>query len=137
MTNSNGDKTIMSIGMKILPWMADLICAFLCWWAAQVNMELKDMRRDLTSLREWRAEAAGNRWTSSDHTKYADEQNKRTQDILLKMSDMQQTWLRDIADIKITLASVPKKDDLPPMWFRDYVKSIEIKLDAHIEKGKP
>ena len=135
MPTQNGSEW-SKLGWKILPWMADVLCAILAFCMLELWSTIKTVRTDVNTLKEWRAETAGNRWTAGDHAKYADEQNKRIQDILSAIANTQQTWLRDIADIKVVLAMVPRKDELPPKWFQDYVRGIEEKLDKHIE-GKP
>ena len=142
---ANGDGALKTIGWKLLPWMADLVCGLLVWWAVQINAQIKEIqaqdllfREDISALREWRAETSGNRYTAGDHVKYADVQAQHIQAILTRISDLQQTWLVEVAGIKVQLAQMPKKDDLPPPWFREYVKTIEAKLDKHMEKdGKP
>ena len=93
------------LGNKILPWMANVLCGFLMWWASGVNAELKSIRTDMVGMNN-------------------------------KAYEMQTTWLRDINDIKVILASVPKKEDLPPAWFREYVRTIETKLDEHVKETK-
>ena len=131
---NNGE--LKTLGWKILPWLADIVCALLVWWAVQINTQLKSMQVDITALQLWKAETAGNRWTALDHTKYADEQVKITQGLLLQISDLRQVNIKDMSEIKIALAQMPKTGDLPPIWFRDYVKAIEGKLDEHMKDTK-
>ena len=126
--------TLKSIGWRLLPWMADLLCAMLTWWAVQVNAEIKEIRKDVIILREWKAETSGNRYTSADHVKYAQSQAEQIASILLRIADMQQLWLREVSEIKVVMAQLPKRDELPPQWFRDYVKGIETKIDKHLDK---
>ena len=131
---NNGE--LKTLGWKILPWLADIVCALLVYWAAQINTQIKTMSQDIVALQLWKAETSANRWTALDHTRYSDEQGKTTQAIMAKMADMQMQWLKDIADVKLALAQVPKTGDLPPVWFREYVKSIEVKLDEHMKESR-
>jgi|GEM_PF-4935479 len=131
---NNGE--LKTLGWKILPWLADVVCALLVYWATQINTQLKTMSQDIAALQLWKAETSGNRYTSSDHVRYAEEQARVNQSIMTKMSDQQMLWLKDIADVKLALAQVPKTGDLPPVWFREYVKSIEVKLDEHMKESR-
>jgi hypothetical protein len=127
------ESAVKSIGWKLLPWVADALCAMLCYYAFQFNVELKEIRKDVVELREWRAETAGNRWTAGDQTLYSQKQAEELSKVWNKISEIQQTWLRDVSDIRIQLGQLPKRDELPPQWFRDYVKGVENKIDKHID----
>lgn len=124
-----------SLGWKIVPWFMNLVCALLTAWAVRVNEQLTDIQKEVQSLKEWRAETAGNRYTAKDHVAYADGQAKEIQGLWSKIADLQQVWLKDMGEIKIALASVPKRDENPPQWFRDYVKTLEERIQRHEQEN--
>lgn len=115
---SNGDEAdIKNIGWKLVPWLADIVCAFLVYYAFQVNAQLASLRDDMQSLKEWKAETTGNRYTSRDHVSYADQVQGEFSKVWSRMAEMQQSWLRDVGDIKVLLARLEARnlriDDIP------------------------
>ena len=118
---ANEEKTLMSLGWKILPWMADLICALLVWWAYEINGELRDLRdeqrgikADVASIREWRAETAGNRYTSKDHVAFAEQNAKEFQLVRADMSELKQQWLKEVGEIRVALVRLEAKMEAKP-----------------------
>lgn len=101
-----------SLGWKILPWLMDIVCALLMAWAVQLNKQVGEIQRDVQSIKEWRAETTGNRYTARDHAVYSDTVNKEFQSIWSKFSDLQQTWLNDVSAIKVSLAQMPTRMDI-------------------------
>ncbi len=97
------------LAWKILAWMADALCALLCYYAVQVNREIKIMSKEIQDLREWRAETAGNRYTAKDHNAYAEQQAREFQIVRASMADMQAQWLKDVSDIKVSLTRIETK----------------------------
>lgn len=125
------DSDNKTLAWKILPWLMDLLCAILLAWAAKLHTNLSDLHNNLMSidnevqlLKEWRAETAGNRYTSKDHVVYAEANAKEMQLLWKEIAVLQQTWLRDMTDIKVMLARMPTKDD---------IGSIDNRLRQHIE----
>lgn len=116
---------LKSFGWRILPWCGNIITAFLIYWAATLAGEVRDLRIDMDSLKTWRAGIEQTQWTSKDQAKYATDSSKDIQSIWMKLAEIQQGTLVALGEIKVTLAQVPKKDDEPPQWFRDYVKGID------------
>ena len=130
MPEVNGTNGLLGkMGWKLLPWLADIVCALLCFWAVQINIELKDQRREVQALKEWKAETAGNRYTARDHYVYAAATSKEIQVLWARVAETQQTWLNDINDVKVTLANMPKKDDL-----RDAMSALEKRVDRLEER---
>lgn len=107
---SNTD--MKALAWKILPWLMDTVCALLLFWAAQLNADLKVLKLDLQAIKEWRAETSASRYTAKDHVTFAEANSKELQNLWMKIAEMQQTWLRDISDIKVSLARMPTKDDI-------------------------
>ncbi len=100
------EQHVNGIAWKLLAWGADALCALLCYYAVQVNRELKSMSSDIQELREWRAETAGNRYTVKDHNTYAEQQAREFQLLRANMSDMQQQWLKDIGEIRVAIMRI-------------------------------
>lgn len=120
-----------ALAWKILPWLMDLLCAILLAWAAKLHSDLADLHRELLNvgaevqlLKEWRAETTGNRYTSKDHVAYAESNAKEMQLLWKEIASLQQTWLRDMTDIKVLLARMPTKDD---------ISVIDARMRQHIE----
>ena len=115
---SNGDKStyLSGIGWKILPWLADLVCAFLTYFAWQMNVAIAEIRSDLrdanheiVALNLWRAETQGNRYTAKDHTTYAEAVQREFITVSDRIAALQREWLANLADVKVTLARLESK----------------------------
>ena len=113
------------LAWKVLPWIMDLVAALLTAWAVQVNQQLGKMQADVQALKEWKAETSGNRYTVKDHVTFAESNAKELQQLWMKIAEMQQTWLRDMGDIKIALAQLPTKAD---------IQTIDTRLRDHEQK---
>lgn len=94
------------LAWKILPWMADVLCAFLVWWAVQINSEIRTIRNELSELREFRATTLASRYTSVEAQQHQDRQALELTKIWAKIADIQQQWLRDLSDIKTSIAKI-------------------------------
>lgn len=100
------------LALKLFSWLMDLVAVGLLAWATQLNQEIQATRTDVQALKEWRAETAGNRYTAKDHALYAESNSRELQQLWKEIAGLQQTWLRDMAEIKITLAQLPTKTDI-------------------------
>jgi len=94
------------IAWKILPWLADVLCAFLVWWAVQINSEIRTIRNDINELREFRATTMASRYTSADAQQHQERQAQELTKIWAKIADIQQQWLRDLSDIKSSISRI-------------------------------
>lgn len=101
-----------NLAWKILPWIMDIVAALLTAWAVQVNKQMTTLQTEMQALKEWRAETAGNRYTAKDHAMFAESNAKELQGLWKEIAGLQQTWLRDMSEIKITLAQLPTKTDI-------------------------
>lgn len=125
------------ISWRILGWLMDAIALGLI--AFTVNLHLR-----ITNLELWQAGTAANRYTSQDHLTYAAKQAEETNRLWLKISDMQSSWLKDISEVKTSIAVIPQLLSVPPVWWTDYAKpvlddhALRIKqLEAERRKGSP
>lgn len=124
-----------SLALKIFPWIMDLAAAGLLAWAAQLNQQITVMQNELQGLKEWKAETAGNRYTAKDHASYAESNAKELQQLWKEIAGLQQTWLRDMGEIKVTLAQLPTKSDLQVLDNR--LRAHEERANAALSAVKP
>lgn len=113
------------ISWRILGWLMDALALGLI--AVTVNLHLR-----ITKLELWQAETAGNRYTSQDHARYAEEQARELTRLWAAQADMQKKWLVDIGDIKAAIAKLPTES--PPQWFVDYVRERNADLDERVKR---
>jgi hypothetical protein len=100
------------LAWKILPWMADVLCAFLVWWAVQINSEIRAIRTELSELREFRATTLASRYTTLDAQQHNERQTAELTKLWAKIADIQQQWLRDLSDIKSSISRIEAQIDV-------------------------
>lgn len=114
------DSIFKDLGWKLLPWIANIVCGFLAWWASTMNNEIKSVHLEIQSLKEWRAETSGSRYTSKDHALYAEAQAAELARLWKAQNELQSQWIREVSAIRESIAALPK--DNPPKWFETYVR---------------
>lgn len=109
------------IEWRILGWAADAAVGLLFVFAVWINLRLTDVEL-------WQAATVANRYTSQDHMSYAAQQSVELNRIWLKIADMQAGWLKDLSEVKTSIAVVPQILSSPPQWWVEYGKPV---LDDH------
>ena len=124
--NEQSRRKFDDISWKILGWLMDAIALGLI--AFTINLHLR-----ITNLELWQSATVANRYTSQDHLIYASKQAEETNRLWLKISDMQSSWLKDISEVKTSIAIIPQLLATPPIWWTDYAKPV---LDDHSTRIK-
>jgi hypothetical protein len=132
---SEGERTMDP--WKILGWIFDALGALalgFCIW----------MATEITDLKVWRAETAGNRFTAGMQADYASRQAAEISGIWREMANMKTEWLREINAMNLKLTQLPQTLQVPPKWWEDYVRGMlsehgtRIKeLEQQNKKGTP
>ena len=114
--NGDGDRTGSVMNpWNILGWIFDALgaCALAyCIWVAG----------EITELKEWRAETAGNRWNSQMQADFAAKQTVEFARMWQEMAAMKTDWLKSINEVNLKLAQLPGTLQVPPKWWEDYVR---------------
>jgi hypothetical protein len=97
---------LASAGWRLLPWLGNIVIAFLVWWAAQVNGQLANIQLDVQALREWRAETAANRFTSHDHARFAQTQAQEQLRLWQAVAELQREIMGAVGEIKTSVSNI-------------------------------
>lgn len=105
------------LSWKVLGWLMDVMAVGLI--AFSVNLHLR-----ITDLELWQSATVANHFTAKDHLTYASQQSVELNRLWLKIADMQACWLKDISDVKTSIAVVPQLLSSPPQWWLEYAKPV-------------
>lgn len=118
---------INRVAWRILPWLMNLIVVALLGWATKLQNDLVELHSEMQTLREWKSEVMGTHYSAKDHSVYAETQAKELAALWKELAALQQTWLKDLSEVKIMLARMPTKDD---------ISGIDQRLREHMEREK-
>lgn len=118
--SASSESVFKDLGWKLLPWITNILCGVLTWWASSLSEDIGVIHREIESLKEWKAETSAGKYTAKDHALYAEMQSAEIAKLWKAQNELQSQWIREISSIREAIAALPKEN--PPKWFETYVR---------------
>lgn len=124
--NGESQPTFASASWRLLGWLLDVIaCAALAW---SVSLNARVMKLEL-----WQAGTNAEFYSTSDHLAYASQQQAEIGKIWIKMAEIEAQRLKELSELRQSIAVLPQSLANPPEWFQNYVKENLARFDRRLE----
>lgn len=98
--------SINKLAVKLMPWVANALCAGLLWWAQEINTQLRQIQLEIQEIKEWKSSMVASRYTMTDAAIFAEKQSAEIAKLSTRLTEVEQKWLRDLGDIKVSIGKI-------------------------------